>query len=67
MSVSKNSITGDSIQTKTITEQYRANYDLIFGKKSKTVVEYDNLIIGEKNEIKNENSCDSTSTDIISK
>ena len=32
MSVSKNSITGDAIQTKTITEQYRNNFDVIFRK-----------------------------------
>ena len=39
MSASKNAITGDAIQTKQITEQYRNNYDLIFGKKVKTVVQ----------------------------
>ena len=33
MTVSKNPITGDLIQTKIITEQYRENYDLIFSKK----------------------------------
>lgn len=31
----KNDITGDSIQTRTITDTYRNNYDLIFGKKKK--------------------------------
>lgn len=30
---SKNDITGDSIKTKIPSEQYRNNYDLIFGKK----------------------------------
>lgn len=29
----KNDITGDSIQTRGISEAYRNNYDLIFGKK----------------------------------
>lgn len=29
----KNDITGDSIQTRTVTDTYRNNYDLIFGKK----------------------------------
>ena len=31
--VSKNSVTGDSIQTKNISEAYRENYDAIFGVK----------------------------------
>lgn len=30
-----NEITGDSIQTKTNTEQYRDGWDRIFGKKNK--------------------------------
>ena len=38
MSVAKNPITGDLIQTKNISEQYRNNYDLIFGSKVKSVV-----------------------------
>lgn len=29
-----NDITGDSIQTGVVTNAYRDNYDLIFGKKS---------------------------------
>ena len=29
----KNDITGDSIQTRTVTDTYRDNYDKIFGKK----------------------------------
>lgn len=33
--VSKNDITGDSIQTKGTSENYRNNYDLIFRKKQK--------------------------------
>lgn len=32
MSATKNPITGDSIQTKNISEQYRDNYDAIFRK-----------------------------------
>jgi hypothetical protein len=31
--VAKNDITGDSIQTKGVSNTYRDNYDLIFGKK----------------------------------
>lgn len=31
----KNDITGDSIQTRGISDAYRDNYDLIFGKKKK--------------------------------
>lgn len=42
MSISKNDVTGDSIQTKDITEQYRINYDLIFGKKVKVMLESEN-------------------------
>lgn len=30
--VAKNDITGDSIQTKGVTDKYRDNYDLIFRK-----------------------------------
>ena len=30
---SKNSVTGDLIQTKNISEDYRNNYDAIFGNK----------------------------------
>lgn len=32
----KNDITGDSLISKTNSESYRNNYDLIFGKKGKT-------------------------------
>ncbi len=32
--VAKNDITGDSIMTKTVSSNYRDNYDRIFGKKS---------------------------------
>lgn len=35
----KNDITGDSIQTRGISEAYRNNYDLIFGKKKPTTPE----------------------------
>ena len=31
----KNDITGDSIQTRGVSDAYRDNYDLIFGKKKK--------------------------------
>lgn len=33
-----NSITGDKIQTKNVSEQYRSNYDLIFRKEPKNVL-----------------------------
>ena len=39
MTVATNPITGDEIKTKIITEQYRNNYDLIFSKKSKDVLQ----------------------------
>ena len=32
--VAKNDITGDSIMTKTVSSNYRDNYDRIFGKKN---------------------------------
>jgi hypothetical protein len=35
--VSKNDITGDAIQSKTLSKQGRDNWDKIFGKKEKTV------------------------------
>lgn len=35
---SSNDITGDSIRTKGISEDYRANYDRIFGKKKPEIV-----------------------------
>lgn len=34
---SKNDITGDTIQSKTLSKQGRDNWDKIFGKKEKTV------------------------------
>ena len=37
--VAKNDITGDSIQTKGVTNAYRDNYDIIFNKKKKTDAE----------------------------
>jgi len=35
--VSKNDITGDAIQSKTLSKQGRDNWDKIFGKKDKKV------------------------------
>lgn len=35
----KNDITGDSIQTRGTTEEYRNNYELIWGKKDKKKTE----------------------------
>jgi hypothetical protein len=37
--VARNDITGDSIQTKGVTDDYRNNYDNIFRKKKKTEAE----------------------------
>jgi hypothetical protein len=37
--VAKNDITGDAIQTKSVNDAYRDNYDVIFNKKKKTDVE----------------------------
>jgi len=50
--VAKNDITGDSIQTKGITDKYRDNYDLIFRKKKEdntgvTVNEYQDVLSTE--------------------
>ena len=33
----KNDITGDSIQTRGVSNAYRDNYDMIFGKKKKAI------------------------------
>ena len=38
----KNDITGDSIQTRGVSNAYRDNYDLIWGKKDKKKKESDN-------------------------
>ena len=47
--VARNDITGDSIQTKGVSDAYRDNYDIIFGKKKKTDAEkFDEAIM--KNE-----------------
>ena len=50
--VAKNEITGDSIQTKGVTNNYRDNYDLIFRKKKEdntgvTVNEYQDVLSTE--------------------
>ena len=37
--VARNDITGDAIQTKTASQAYRDNYDLIFGKKKTTDID----------------------------
>jgi hypothetical protein len=37
--VARNDITGDTIQTKGVTDAYRDNYELAFGKKKKTDAE----------------------------
>ena len=49
--VARNDITGDSIQTKGVTDKYRDNYDLIFRKKEDntgvTVNEYQDVLSTE--------------------
>ena len=37
--VARNDVTGDAIQTKGVSDAYRDNYDLIFGKKKKKEVD----------------------------
>jgi hypothetical protein len=51
----KSPVTGDSIQTKAITESYRQNFDAIFGKKEdKTNQQSPSSFMEEKQkEIKN--------------
>lgn len=39
----KNDITGDSIQTRGVSDAYRDNYELIWGKKDKKKVENDEI------------------------
>ncbi len=47
--VARNDITGDSIQTKGVTDAYRDNYDLIWGKKKKTDAEkFDEAIMKDE-------------------
>jgi hypothetical protein len=44
--VAKNDVTGDSIQTKGVSNAYRDNYELAFGKKKKTDAEkFDEQVI----------------------
>jgi len=44
--VAKNDITGDAIQTKGVTDDYRNNYDNIFRKDKKTDAEkFDEQVI----------------------
>ena len=37
--VARNDITGDAIQTRRVSDAYRDNYDLIFGKKKNKAVD----------------------------
>jgi hypothetical protein len=48
---SVNDITGDSIQTKTVSDAYRNNFDAIFRKSKEVVVESTITQTGEENEI----------------
>ena len=41
--VATNDITGDSIQTKGVSNAYRDNYDLIWGKKKTPEVDVDQV------------------------
>ncbi len=53
--VAKNDITGDSIQTKGVTDAYRDNYDIIFNKKKKTDAEKFDEQVVMKNEFYEDN------------
>ncbi len=53
--VAKNDITGDSIQTKGVTNAYRDNYDIIFNKKKKTDAEKFDEQVVMKNEFYEDN------------
>lgn len=47
--VARNDITGDSIQTKGVTDNYRNNYDNIFRKNKKTEAEkFDEAIMKDE-------------------
>jgi hypothetical protein len=47
--VARNDITGDSIQTKGVTDSYRNNYDNIFRKNKKTDAEkFDEAIMKDE-------------------
>lgn len=50
----KNDITGDSIQTRGVSDSYRNNYDLIWGKKKKEKT--DEVKAEENNESSNSNT-----------
>lgn len=50
----KNDITGDSIQTRGVTDTYRSNYDLIWGKKKKEKT--DDVKVEENNESSDSNT-----------
>ena len=54
--MSKNDVTGDNILSKVATEAYRNNFDAIFRKPNKTVVQSKNT--GENHEPKE--ICEST-------
>ncbi len=57
--VARNDITGDAIQTKNVSNAYRDNYDLIFGKKKKT----ENEIIDEVSKLISEETLGDTEVD----
>jgi hypothetical protein len=63
MTTSKNSITGDVIQTKNITEGYRDNYDTIFRRPKISI----NPNTGEENEVKTKISGSGPSADVNDK
>ena len=46
--VSRNDITGDAIQTKNVSDAYRDNYDLIFGKKEKKTIDEISALVSEE-------------------
>lgn len=51
--VARNDITGDAIQTKTVSDKYRSNYDNIFNKKKHN----ENIVEKGKEQCKNCSKC----------
>ena len=52
--VSKNDITGDSIQTKVNSDAYREGYERIFGNKKKVDVELPKVDVAELSDAHND-------------
>lgn len=59
----KNDITGDSIQTRGVSENYRNNYDLIWGKKKKETIPMPGTTGGATMTFKEDNESSDSNTD----